>query len=164
MPTPYAQHVGDRNPIELLNTTLEEYRDAAALLADASWNQPWAPGKWTMRQVMAHVAQWEMILGYRLACAVGTPGFTIQLADQDALMQRTAAVDGATAFAAFDGARRFNIALIGSLSDADRDIQVLHPEYGLLTVNDLIVQMAGHGIHHLRQIREALGPKVGIMD
>jgi recombinational DNA repair protein RecR len=29
MPVPYAQHVGDRNPVELLTTTLEEYRDAA---------------------------------------------------------------------------------------------------------------------------------------
>jgi hypothetical protein len=52
MPVPYAEHVGDRNPVELLTTTLEEYRDAAALLAEASWNQPGPTGKWTMRQVM----------------------------------------------------------------------------------------------------------------
>ena len=90
MPVPYAEHVGDRNPVELLTTTLEEYRDAAALLAEASWNQPWAPGKWTMRQVMVHVAQWEMIFGYRVMCAVATPGFTIQMADQDALLVHTA--------------------------------------------------------------------------
>lgn len=164
MPVPYAQHVGDRNPVELLTTTLEEYRDAAALLADASWNQPWAPGKWTMRQVMVHVAQWETIFGHRITCALGTPGFRIQPADQDAILKHTAAVDGATAFAAFDGARRMNIGVIGTLSADDRSTEVIHPEYGALTVNDLIVQMAGHGIHHLKQIREALGPKAGIVD
>lgn len=164
MAVPYAQYVGDQNPIELLTTTLEEYRDAAALLADASWNQPWAPHKWTMRQVMVHVAQWEMIFGYRLSCAVATPGFTIQLADQDALMKHTAGIDGAVAFAAFDGTRRMNIALAQSLSAGDRASEVHHPEYGTLTVSDLLVQMAGHGIHHLRQIRAALGPKVGIVD
>lgn len=163
MLVPYAQHVGARNPVELLTTTLEEYRDAAALLGDASWNQPWAPGKWTMREVMVHVAQWEMILGYRIACALGSPGFTIQLADQDAMMRHTRSVDGATAFAAFDGARRLNIAVAQSLSPADREIPSTHPEYGTLTVNDLLVQTAGHGIHHLKQIREALGPRPSVI-
>lgn len=164
MPVPYAEYVGERNPVELLTTTLEEYRDAAALLAEASWNQPWAPGKWTMRQVMVHVAQWEMIFGYRVMCAVASPGFTIQMADQDALLTHTVSVDGATAFAAFDGSRRLNIGVIQSLSSADRSTIVTHPEYGPLSVNDLITQMAGHGIHHLKQIREALGPKAGIVD
>jgi len=164
MPVPYSQHVGDRNPVELLTTTLEEYRDAAALLADASWNQPWAPGKWTMRQVMVHVAQWEIIFGYRILCALASPGFTIQMADQDALLLHAGGVDGATGFAAFDGSRRMNIGVIAPLSASDRAIEVLHPEYGVLSVNDLIVQMAGHGIHHLKQIREALAPKAGIVD
>ena len=164
MTIPYANLVGDQNPVELLNTTLEEYRDAAALLGDASWNQPWAPGKWTMREVMVHVAQWEMILGYRIMCALATPGCAIQPANQDALMRHTLSVDGATGFAAFDGARRMNIAVIQSLSADQRATEAVHPEYGVITVNDLVVQIAGHGIHHLKQIREALGPKAGIVD
>ena len=156
MPTPYAEYVGDRNPVDLLNDTLEEYRDAAALLSDSSWNQPWARDKWSRRQVMIHVAQWEMILGYRLACGVCTPGFSIQPADQDALMVRTVGIDGPTACAAFDGARRMNIGLIRSLSAAERGVIVTHPEYGAITVNDVIVQMTGHGIHHLKQIQSLL--------
>jgi hypothetical protein len=73
-------------------------------------------------------------------------------------------VDGATAVAAFDGSRRLNIGVIQSLSAVERTTSVTHPEYGALSVNDLITQMAGHGIHHLKQIREALGPKAGIVD
>ena len=65
---------------------------------------------------------------------------------------------------AFDGVRRLNIGIIQPLSASDRAIEVVHPEYGILTVNDLVVQMAGHGIHHLKQIREALTPKAGITD
>ncbi len=158
MATPYSEYVGDRNPVELLNATLEEYRDAAALLSDSSWNQPWAKDKWSRRQVMIHVAQWEMIFGYRLACGVSMPGFVIQGADQNKLMERTAGIDGPTAFAAFEGARRMNLGLIQSLTAADRGATVLHPEYGALIASDLIVQMAGHAIHHLKQIRSALAP------
>ncbi|HEX5069295.1 MAG TPA: DinB family protein [Vicinamibacterales bacterium] len=159
MPIPYSQYVGDQNPVDLLTSTLEEYRDAAALLSSASWNQPWAPHKWTLREIMVHVAQWEMIFGYRLACGVTTPDFAIQPADQDRLMTRTANIDGPTAFAAFEGARRMNIGFIQGLSAGDRDVTIRHPEYGALTPQDLITQMAGHGIHHLKQIRATLAPK-----
>jgi len=159
MPVPYAQYVGDQNPVDLLTTTLEEYRDAAALLSSDSWNQPWAPHKWTLREIMVHVAQWEMIFGYRLACGVATPGFSIQPADQDKLMTRIAHIDGPTAFAAFEGARRMNIALIQGFSADDRRVEIRHPEYGPVTPQDLITQMAGHGIHHLKQIRATLAPK-----
>jgi hypothetical protein len=159
MPTPYSHYVGDSNPVELLTSTLEEYRDAAALLSAASWNQPWAPHKWSLREIMIHVAQWEMILGYRLTCGVSLEDFAIQAADQDKLMTRTAAIDGPAAFAAFDGSRRMNLGLIQALSAADRAVTIRHPEYGIITTNDLIIQMAGHGIHHLKQIRSALGPR-----
>jgi hypothetical protein len=159
MAIPYAHYVGDRNAVELLNSTLEEYRDAAALLSSASWNQPWAPNKWTLREIMVHVAQWEMIFGYRLACGVAMPVFAIQAADQDMLMHKTGGIDGATAFAAFEGVRRMNLGLIQSLSPADRAVIVMHPEYGAVSVSDLITQMTGHPMHHLKQIRSALGPR-----
>jgi hypothetical protein len=157
MPVPYAEYVGDRDPIALMAGTRDEYRAAAEHLTDAGWRQPWQPGKWTAREIMIHVAQWEMIFGYRLACGVCTPGFEIQRADQDALMIRTAGIDGPAALSAFDGARRMNLGLIRSLSAADRAATVRHPEYGALTADDLIVQMAGHAIHHLKQVQAVAG-------
>ena len=39
-----------------------------------------------------------------------------------------------------------------SLSDADRAIALSHPEYGSLTVDWIVHQMAGHQIHHLKQL------------
>ena len=66
MPTPYAHYVGDQDPVALLASTLEEYRAAVSGLSAAAWNQPWEPGKWTLRQIVVHVTQWEMIFGYRL--------------------------------------------------------------------------------------------------
>jgi len=156
---PYAQYVGDSNPVDLLNQTLEEYRDAAALLSDASWNQPWTKGKWTLREIMIHVAQWEMIFGYRLSAGVSAPPFTIQPADQDLLMKHISGIDGPAAFAGFEGARRMNLGFVRALSPLERSTPVHHPEFGAITADDLIVQMTGHAIHHLKQIRTALGPR-----
>jgi len=47
-----------------------------------------------------------------------------------------------------------NIALFASLSDADRQVALSHPEYGSLTVDWIIHQTAGHQIHHLKQLEE----------
>src|SRR6188472_2707380 len=106
MPAPYSEYVGDRDPLELMTRTLDDYRATLAAASAAFWHQPWQPGKWTFREIMVHVAQWESIFGYRLACGVSTPGFAIQPVDQDPLLTRASRIDGPTALAAFDGARR----------------------------------------------------------
>jgi hypothetical protein len=49
-----------------------------------------------------------------------------------------------------------NVALFASLSTADRQMTLSHPEYGSLTVDWIIHQLAGHQIHHLLQL-EAIG-------
>ena len=155
MPVPYSEHVGDRDPIALMTRTLDDYRAALSRVNADFWQTPWQPGKWTFREIMIHVAQWEAIFGYRLTCAVSTPPFAIQSVDQDPMLLRTSAIDGPTALAGFEGARRMNIGLVRSLSPADRATPVMHPHYGMLTAQDLIVQMTGHAIHHWKQIQPA---------
>jgi hypothetical protein len=153
MPSPYAAHVSDRDPIDVLRSSLEDYREVITLLTPEGWRRPWAPGKWTTEQIMVHVAQWEMILGIRLRCGVAAPGYVVQPIDQDELMRREGlVVDGPTAFAAFEGARLMNIAYAVSLSAADRQRRFRHPEQGEIDGDYLLVTMAGHAVHHWKQI------------
>ena len=51
-------------------------------------------------------------------------------------------------------ASSLSFALFASLSAADRATPLTHPEYGALTVDWIIHQMAGHQIHHLKQLEE----------
>lgn len=157
MPAPYSEHVGNHDPVALMARTLDDYRQALSRADAALWQTPWQPGKWTIREIMIHVAQWESIFGYRLTCAVSMPNFEIQAVDQDPLLSHVTAVDGPAALAGFAGARGMNLGLIRSLTPANRATQVKHPHYGMLAVQDLIVQMAGHPIHHLKQIQAVPG-------
>jgi len=152
MPTPYAQYVGDRDPVDVLRESHEDYRRAIARFSDAAWSRPWAPDKWTKHQIVVHVTQWELIFGMRVRCALAVPNYVVQPLDQDPFMGEAEVVDGPTAFAAFDAMRRMNIAFAGSLSRADRARGVEHPERGRIDVNDLLVTLAGHPVHHLQQI------------
>jgi len=60
---------------------------------------------------------------------------------------------GPTAFAAFDGMRRANIAFASALSPEQRRKKVRHPERGEIDVEDVLVTLAGHGVHHLKQLK-----------
>jgi hypothetical protein len=158
MPTPYAEHVAGRDPVDVLKTSLDDYRAIMPRLTPALWNQPWAPGKWTLRQILVHVTQWEMIFGIRCRCGVGMPNYTVEPLEQDDLMRaESLVVDGPTAFAAFEAVRRMNLALASSLSTAQRRQPVQHPERGRIDVNDLLVTMAGHPVHHLKQLQSVVG-------
>lgn len=153
MATPYAEQVGAADPVDVLRSSLEGYRRAIARLTPARWNEPWSAGKWTVRETVLHVTQWEMIFGVRLRCGLALPPFTIQPLSQDPFMDvEGPAVDGPTAFAAFEGLRRMNIALTASLTPAQRKTPVVHPERGQIDANDLLVTLAGHGVHHLKQL------------
>src|SRR4029453_14778041 len=120
MPVPYAEYVGDNNPLELMVQTLDDYHAVASGAPASFWQEPWKPGKWTFREIMIHVAQWEAIFGYRLTCAVSIPNFEIQAVDQDPLLTRTAAIEGPAALAGFDRSPRMNLGVFRSLAAAAR--------------------------------------------
>ncbi len=156
MPTPYAHHVGDRDPVLVLQESWREATHLASSISPDRWPRALAPGKWTLHQIVLHLAQWEMIMGLRLRCAVAFPPFTIQPHDQDPLMREASAVDGPTAFRAFLAVREMTLPFARSLSPAERATVVQHPERGAIDVEDVLTTLAGHGVHHLQQVRALL--------
>ena len=155
MPTPYAEYVEGREPLDILKDSLQKYREVFARTSPAQWHAPWAPGKWTRHQVLVHVVQWELIFSTRVRMALAIPDYVVQPMDQDPLLNFEApVVDVATASAAFEATRAMNIALIGGLSADVRARRITHPERGPIDIDDLIVTLTGHAVHHLAQIQK----------
>src|SRR4029453_16150428 len=101
-----------------------------------------------------HLAQTELALGTRARMALSTPNYAAQSFDQDKWMARESTLDGRAALDAFVAIAAMNVALLASLSPADRETALTHPEYGALSVDWIVHQMAGHQIHHLKQLEE----------
>jgi len=126
----------------------------------AQFERTYAPGKWSARRILIHLTQTELALGNRARMALATPGYTAQAFDQDRWMDLEAAggagrageASGAVAAQALVAMNAFNRALFGSLTEAERATPFTHPEYGSLTVDWLMHQMAGHLVHHLVQL------------
>ena len=118
----------------------------------AQFERSYAPGKWSARQILIHLAQTELALGTRARMALTTPSYAAQAFNQDQWMTHETALTGKDAVDALVAMSVMNRVFFESLSEASRATPFAHPEYGALTVDWLIHQMAGHHIHHLKQL------------
>lgn len=150
--TPYTNDLAGREPIVALRDTAARIAAVAGAWSPADFERSYAPGKWSARQILTHLAQSELALGARARMALTTPNYTAQPFDQDTWMARESTLDGRAALDAFLAVGAMNAALFASLSPADRATTLSHPEYGSLTVDWILHQMAGHQIHHLKQL------------
>ena len=151
---PYAADLGGRDPIAAYGETPGRIRALAANWSAAQFERPWAPGKWSARQVLVHLAQSELALGTRARMALTTPNYAAQPFNQDEWMAKETAVGGREALDAFVAMAAMNRAFFAALSAADRAKTLSHPEYGALTVDWILNQIAGHQIHHLKQLAQ----------
>lgn len=150
--TPYTTLLGDRDPIDALRETPARIASLTSGWSPADFERRTAPGKWTARQIVTHLAQTELVLGTRARMALCTPAYVAQPFDQDAFMLRETGLTGRDAVDALVAIARMNAALFAALSAADRETSFPHPEYGTITVDWIIYQLAGHQIHHLGQL------------
>jgi len=141
-----------REPIAALRDTTSRIGEIARQWSPADFERSYAPGKWSARQILVHLAQTELALGTRARHALTTPNYAAQSFDQDKWMARESGLDGPAALNAFLALAAMNLALFASLSPADRETPLTHPEYGALSVDWIVHQMAGHQIHHLKQL------------
>jgi len=153
---PYAVHLGDRDPFSVIAATPPELARLVQAIGPEAVERTPAPGKWSVRQVLCHLADTELVCGFRLRQAVAEPHHTVQPFDQD---RWAAAYSAYTTFAALDlftSARRWNVLFIASVPPETFAKILTHPERGDLTFRELVETMAGHDLNHLKQIDRTL--------
>jgi len=149
---PYASFLGDRDPLEVIKTTpqrfaakLEELGPEAAVCSPA-------PGKWSFREVLCHLADCEVVFAFRLKQTLAEPGHSVQAFDQEKWAKPYASIDARAALATFTAVRNWNIALLATLPPEAYDTRVNHPERGEMTFRTLVETMAGHDLNHVEQL------------
>jgi uncharacterized damage-inducible protein DinB len=151
---PYAAALGDRDPQQVIaQTPARLARILDALTPEQAAVQP-APVKWSVREIVAHLADCEVVWGWRLRQVFGEEHATIQPFDQDSWSRIYAEYSLAQARACFEALRAWNVAFVGGLSEADRQRPVTHPERGEETLWTIVQIMAGHDLHHLELLEK----------
>lgn len=148
MSNPYAAHLGDHDPLSVLAGTAAQL----AAIDPARYSTPWAPGKWTYGQIIAHLADCEVAFSFRLRQAIAVENYTVQPFDQDAWADTYPTVDPATALAVFTSVRAWTVAFLKALPPEAFARPVFHPERGAITFGTLVEIIAGHDRNHLTQL------------
>jgi hypothetical protein len=149
-PNPYGPDLGDRDPLQALEETPQQIRRLVEGWDAERLEKSYAPGKWSARRLLVHLAQTELALTTRVRFALSQEGYTAQAFSQDDWISVDDGADARTALDAYLALRRMNVAMFRRLSSAQRKREFTHPEYGTLDVWWVANQMAGHDIHHLR--------------
>jgi hypothetical protein len=146
--------LGGRNPREVLHETLAALPRAVAGISEAESAAPEAPGKWSVRQVVQHLADSDLVWGYRVRMVLAHDRPTITGYDQDlwAARLRYDESNMTHALEEFAVLRRANLSLVDRASPADLARVGIHAERGEESVAHMIRLYAGHDLLHLRQI------------
>lgn len=111
-----------------------------------------APGKWSAREIVAHLADCELVFAFRLRQTLAEDNPTIQPFDQEKWAASYGAYDALAAMETFAALRYWNLALIRSLKSEARQRKTTHPERGEMTFQTVLETMGGHDLNHIGQL------------
>lgn len=155
--TAVLELLADADPLALM----DELPDALdALLADVpeeTLRTAEEPGKWSVLQVLWHLADSEVIYRYRLRRAVAEEDEIVGY-DQDAWADRLRYADGYAdeALALIRALRPSTVRWLRGLSPEEFARAGVHDERGPESVEHMVRLLAGHDLVHRNQIRRIL--------
>jgi uncharacterized damage-inducible protein DinB len=149
---PYAVYLGGQDPIPIITVTAELLHSLIDPLSAAHIDRAPAPGKWSIREIVAHLADCELVFSFRLRQALAEDHPVIQPFDQAKWGERYAPYDIVSGLALFTAIRNWNLKLLTTVTEADRHRPTTHPERGTMTLWIIVETMAGHDINHLQQV------------
>jgi hypothetical protein len=158
---PYATHLGGRDALAVIASTAGQLQSLLNAMGIERAGEAPAPGKWSAREILCHLADTELAFAFRLRQALAEPHHVIQPFDQEKWAERYAAYEAGAALAAFSAIRSWNLALIRALPQEAFSKPVTHPERGEMTFQVVVETMAGHDLNHLRQLESIAGRAAG---
>jgi uncharacterized damage-inducible protein DinB len=150
--------VGQREPMDILRRTPLRLREVVQGLSPDEISRPEAPGKWSIRQVIRHLADSEVVWGYRLRMVLGQQRPPLTGYDQDEWAERMGYGEAPVreAVEEFDIVRRGNMRLLVRATPEELERVGVHSERGEESVSRMVVLYAGHDLVHLGQVERIL--------
>lgn len=149
--------LGDADPLAVMEELPGALRGLIEGIPEDVLRRPEEPGKWSVLQVLWHLADSEVIYRYRLRRAVAQEDAIVGY-DQDRWAERLHYADGdpAEALGLIDVLRPSTLRWVRGLTDEELDRAGLHDERGPESVRHMIRLLAGHDLVHRNQMRRIL--------
>jgi len=125
----------------------------------ARWAVRRTPGEWAPVEVLAHLADAELVFGLRVRLILTAERPALPVLAQRALAERAGYLSWspATALERFRVRRGETVELLASCSADELGRVGVHPVRREITLADVVAIMLAHDTDHLAQMRERLG-------
>lgn len=120
-----------------------------------------APDKWSVAEIVAHLADAELAISWRIRQILSKNAIPIQAYDQDVWAKTFdyAHRDPRQSLASYRALREANVALLKSVPRKLWDNYGVHEERGNESISHVVRMVAGHDLNHLQQIQRILKGK-----
>ena len=159
-----------KSVLEILAATPKKLKLEISSLSRREMTKRPAANKWSVQEVMAHLADVEEFgMRARVAAMIEQDNPTLPPFDQEAraVELKYNTIDPKRSLASLTLQRRANVKWLGKLRPAQLKRRGMHQTVGEISVEELITEWAFHDLGHLKQILEvkryALFPRMGNM-
>jgi hypothetical protein len=152
---PYAKFLGRRDPVAVAAATPAKIVSLIRGLTPRQLAQTPAPGKWSIQEIISHLADTEMVMSCRSRWIAFEEHPTLVPFDQEKWAAgRTREKEPlAETLERFRVLRRSQLRLFRRASKDDFQRTGFHPERGVVTLRVQLETLAGHDLNHLAQIQ-----------
>lgn len=164
-PQEYTQRilglVAGKVPQEVQRETASRLAKLIKPLSEKQLFQCPEPNKWSINEILAHLADSEIVLSWRMRLVICQNGAAMQATDGDVWSQTLdyAGQDPKVSLETFRLLRENNLRMLEALPENLWENYGMHSERGKETLADMVRMYAGHDLNHLQQIEKILARK-----
>lgn len=148
-------HIDGQDPLKIQESTAKKLEKAIKHLSNKQMRKRPAPGKWSIAEILAHIADTEVVASWRMRLILGSDGTPIQGFDQDVWAKtfRYENQDPVHSLKVFRVLRENNLALLHQVPRKLWQNHGMHSERGKETIGHIVQLFAGHDLNHLQQVK-----------
>ena len=150
-----------KQPLSVQSATAKKLERLIQDVSSAKLRKRPAADKWSAAEILAHLADAEIVGGFRMRMILGAPGTPITAFDQDSWVTsgHYDKRDPRKSLEQFRVVREANLSLLKSLTSDQWKHYGMHSERGQESIEHIVRMFAGHDLNHLRQIEAILGKR-----
>jgi len=150
-----------QDPWKVQKSTARKMEKTIKHLSPKQMRKRPAPGKWSIAEILAHIADTEVVASWRLRLILGHDGTPVQGFDQDVWAKtfRYADRDPRASLKTFRVLRDSNLALLKHVPRKLWQNHGMHSERGKETISHIVQLYAGHDLNHLQQVKAIASAK-----
>jgi hypothetical protein len=146
--------VDGKDPLRVQRETPKKLKQLVKPLSKKQLTKRSEPGKWSIVEILAHLADTELVGGWRMRLILGSNGVSLQPFDQDVWAETLgySRRDAKVSLETFRVLREANLAMLKSLPKNLWENYGMHQERGKETIAHIVRMFAGHDLNHLAQV------------